>query len=144
MKHHRYWSPRRVIAGVSAIVALIVFAGASITVCWALFARQIPAYDLATQQFEVAGYAVKVALPTAMVVFWILGTIALIAMRQARMLNPFLFTCILVVVVDVIVPLTGPFPVRGLAAMLIVLLFVSLNLAAVYAAWRYILRVPNV
>jgi hypothetical protein len=133
--------PRRFLALAFAAGAVIVLAVGSIVVCVAVLAAQPHIYDVATQQVEAAGYAVRLVLPAALVVFWVFGTIALIAARQQNMLLWLLLACLLGVGCAALVPIIGqPLPARGFAAVLIILLFVAVNAGALYSMLRYVLR----
>ena len=133
------------LARIFTVLALLVLAAGStiITVAFVggTFNPETP-YDLGIG----AGYAIVFAWPFVLCVVWLLGTIALLIQRR---LTAAIFVLLLVAGVYVLVQRMlyliasmgeGKFPKRGLPAMLVVIVFVALNVGAIYLSWRYILR----
>lgn len=133
------------LARIFTVLALLVLvAGSALMVTAFLGGTYNPEtpYDLGIG----AGYAIALLWPLVLAVVWLLGALALLMHRRlAAALFLFLIlagVCTLVqrLLYGLASMSGGSFPKRGLPAVLVVLLFLAVNVGAIYVAWRYILH----
>lgn len=132
------------LARIFTVLALLVLTAGSTIISVAFvggtFNPETP-YDLGVG----AGYAIALVWPFILCIAWLLGTIALLLQRHlaAATLLLLIVSGVYVLVQRILYLIAfmggGAFPKRGLPAMLVIIVFLSLDAGAIYLSWRYVM-----
>jgi len=115
------------LARVLTILALVVLVLGTYGLCGSWFT--------AAGDLEPAYFALALGWPIVLLVFWVIGTVALLVARQPRAAGLFLALCLVLGVVVAIVL----FAMASSTGASVLEAFLVLDLAVIYAAWRLVL-----
>jgi len=128
------------------ILSLVVLAAGSVYVAFLVLGigQGPPGSD---DYYEVSGYAVLIILPFVLLVAGAFGTVALVRMQGLSVVPPLLVGLIVIYFIiryalGMIVHVAGNDQALrhpGAASACTVLLFLAVNIVAIYGAWSYIL-----